>query len=103
MSWKVPAKRIFLNTLSLYGDYKKRCILTTRVNQIVLFTKLISEIKYLLSKGFFTTQSYFFVVIPKKQKQLPPLFSVSVAATMVQYVEDNFSHTRSNLANNLYP
>jgi hypothetical protein len=61
------------HSLNFYGDNKKRCILTIGVSQILLFTKLISEIKYILSKGFFT-QSYFFDVISKKQKQLPPLF-----------------------------
>jgi hypothetical protein len=43
-------------SMMFHGDHEKRCLLTILVSQILLLTKLISEIKYLPPKnGFFTT------------------------------------------------
>jgi hypothetical protein len=47
-------KNILEHSLSFYGDYKKRCLLTTRVSQILSLTRLIPEV-YIMPKGFFTT------------------------------------------------
>jgi hypothetical protein len=33
-------------SMMFHGDYKKRCLLTIMVSQILLLIKLISEIKY---------------------------------------------------------
>jgi hypothetical protein len=34
--------------------YKLKCLLTTGVSQIVYFIRLLSEIKSIMAKGFFT-------------------------------------------------
>jgi hypothetical protein len=47
----------------LHGDLKKRCLLTTGVSQIMYLTKLISEIKYIPSEGFFTILVFFLPAI----------------------------------------
>ncbi len=47
-------KNILEHSMSFYGDYKMRCLLRTEVSQILLLTTLISEIKCITSKGFFT-------------------------------------------------
>ncbi len=59
--WKVPwysAKRIFWNILKFHGDYLKRWLRTHRVSQILLLTRLISEIKESTApSGFLSTVS----------------------------------------------
>jgi hypothetical protein len=40
-------------SMIFHGDYKKRCLLTIMVSQILLLIKLISEIKYTPSKTDF--------------------------------------------------
>jgi hypothetical protein len=51
-------KNIQEQFMSLQGEYIKRCPLTHRVTHILYLTKLISEIKYIESNGFFTTIGY---------------------------------------------
>ena len=42
--------------LMFHGDYKKRCLLTILVSQILLLTQLISEIKNVLLQVDFSLQ-----------------------------------------------
>ncbi len=43
----ILSKNNLEHSLSFHGDYKKRCILTSGVSQILLLTQLIYEIKYI--------------------------------------------------------
>ncbi len=53
-------KNILEQSLGFHGDFKKRCLLTTGGIQIMYLTKLISEIKYIPSEGFFTILVFFY-------------------------------------------
>jgi hypothetical protein len=49
-------------SMMFHGDYKKRCLLTILVSQILLLTQLISEIKNLLLQyGLFSTIIRYFL------------------------------------------
>ena len=41
-------------SVTFHGDYLKRCLLTHRVSQVLLLTRLISEIKYIAAIGLFS-------------------------------------------------
>jgi hypothetical protein len=47
------------HSMRFHGDYIKRCILTHRVSQILLLTRLIYEIKYITANRLFSTQQKF--------------------------------------------
>jgi hypothetical protein len=49
-------KNILEHSLSFYGDYKKRFLLTPGLSQILSLTGLIPEIKYLLHQKDFSLQ-----------------------------------------------
>ncbi len=50
-------------SMMFHGDYKKRCLLTILVSQILLLIKLISEIKYTPRQKDFSLHSYCLVFI----------------------------------------
>jgi hypothetical protein len=47
-------KNILEHSMRFHGDYLKRCLLTHRVSQILLLTRLISEIKCIATNRLFS-------------------------------------------------
>jgi hypothetical protein len=73
-------KNILEHSMSFHGDYIKRCILTHRVSQILLLTRLISEIKYLAANRLFLHFWSFLLFVQETSKLGTFTYSIALLA-----------------------